>query len=366
MLLGTGLEHPQAVSAKPIDKGFRPVTPNPWVPVSSSTAPKCVDHLFVGFRGSGDQPRGFKDDGTQVTDARSWSPADFGATPRLRRRQLLAAPAASDHLGGTLGALYEAFRRRYLDTANIGFYSPGVSDFGILPGGRMTYTARAVSLSSEYIEAITSNSLDSHMAASTAISNYATNCPSTRFIVAGYSQGALMARNFLLKRADSPEFKGRIEAAVLVADPLFRPGDGKKFGLGFDADHQLSGLMTDNSLLEWSSGCLLNRGCVAAKLLTRTLKAALESFNVALRTWKLTSDGLENTTIDQLSTMVDRIGVVCDSGDGVCSPLRIYNGMMIDSDLLDRTPKKFDRHIRYKNKPSTWWDSVVEGLLSNR
>ena len=80
----------------------------------------------------------------------------------------------------------------------------------------------------------------------------------------------------------------------------------------------------------------------------------------------MTSDGLENTTIDQLSTMVDRIGVVCDSGDGVCSPLRIYNGMMIDSDLLDRTPKKFDRHIRYKNKPSTWWDSVVEGLLSNR
>ena len=62
----------------------------------------------------------------------------------------------------------------------------------------MTYTARAVSLSSEYIEAITSNSLDSYMAASTAISNYATNCPSTRFIVAGYSQGALMARNFLL------------------------------------------------------------------------------------------------------------------------------------------------------------------------
>ena len=141
---------PPGSTPSPIDKALT----NPWIPAPHRQSARCVNYLFVGFRGSGQQPTGFDENYVLKTKPLDWSTTDF-----LKNQPygtLMTTPAV-DHLGYTLGGLYEAVRIRYKKLGKtVGFYSVGVSDAAALgPGSLYAATpAPTVTKAATYIKTI--------------------------------------------------------------------------------------------------------------------------------------------------------------------------------------------------------------------
>jgi hypothetical protein len=135
--------------------------------------PRCAALLFLGLRGSGEDP------------------------------------SAQLAMGSTVYPVYTALR-----TA-----SRRVTGYGLpFPADRPTATeiARAAADLDRFLR------------------SRAQRCPSERIVVAGYSAGALIVGDAMQSRALSNEVRRRLTAVVLFADPMFNPADTRTAAGGFD------------------------------------------------------------------------------------------------------------------------------------
>ena len=342
-----------------------PTFENPWLPHPNTQSSTCTDVLFIGFRGSGEHPIGISEDGSPSTDNWiNWTSREYqengtreGTTP------------AVDHLGKTLGGLYAAISKRYRSKGKTtGFYSVGVSDTKQAGYGQ-NYAAPSVPLTiktdalAKYIISMKLDSLTAKGAVRVIIDGYSKRCPRSTFLIAGYSQGAVMARSLAL----SNPWPGRVNGVALIADPLFSKSDNT-YQTGFKKDHQVNGLL--KSLPE-----VFCDNDVAKKLCQGTdLKRFFKNFESGLKDWKAqkANKKLTDTTASSLGKFAQKIAVICDSGDLVCSPFRFAG--TFDSDVTDiLSPAGWlkiiaaggeIRHTKYGTKNSAWWNDRARDWLN--
>ena len=334
---------------------------NPWIPVPHRPEARCVDYLFVGFRGSGEQPTGF-DSNYKRTKKRAlinWPESSFLGNVRSQRFKMTPA---EDHLGRTLGELYDATRIRYQKLGKtIGFYSVGVSDAAIIGEGKLYAAVPPPKVNwAPWINSMNADSLNASGAVNGVIRRYRSQCGYTKILVAGYSQGAIMARVLTIQLGKP---SNKIEGVMLVADPLFSTEDKT---LAFPNDHQISGILRSNPL----ESCPL-LGIVFAPI----CGALFLNIWIERETWIRSSD-INKTILDQsaedLLKWSKRVATICDSGDIVCSPVRVVStplppplNLKIDSDLLKALCTLPCNHTSYgkvKN-PGEWWKARVKSWL---
>ena len=143
----------------------------------------CNDYIFIGMRGSGEK---------------------FG-NPNGGISQFASL------LGAPLGSLYDELNK-----------NPKLKN-KMTPEGVKGYEAADVALHIDYIFAVTKGS-GSEL--NTRYHEYYRACPKSKFILAGYSQGAYALHHFLdFTRKNAPQYLDRIVASVLLASPS-RPTSG--------------------------------------------------------------------------------------------------------------------------------------------
>jgi len=368
-LLLVGVSIPTSVSAVK-SSGRSPVTQNPWISFTPD-AITCVDVLLIGYRGSGDRPVGFNDQGKQTGDALPWSSRDY---IRLGKRKAPGSKSsidvAQDQLGRTIGNLYREVRRFYQKkNLSTGFFSVGISEIPLLgpPGAPTTslYYAPAVPRISpgawtRYLSSITGDALvqDSTRRIMSAI---AAKCPKTKFLVAGYSQGAIMARSLVASATKDASVATKITGLLLVADPLFRRDDAQ-FSLAFDNDYSTDGFL----LSPPACGPSLS-GKFICGLISAGPKNPISNVAVEVLVYRELLKDLLSTGVAHYATEWRRLGVLCDSGDLICSPVRVRLGKRVESDiprlLLEKTKILGMRHVKYGNQSARWWQLRVEKWL---
>lgn len=149
----------------------------------NSDSSRCTPYVFLAMRGSGQN--------------------DIDP-----KRPILNA------FGPELASLYEELSQRPKFKGNISW-----ANFPPKENRRVIYyKADGVSLSVDYVDSVVNNST---LSVATQIADYSKDCgASTKFILAGYSQGAYAVHwivNFL--EDNRPEIAKRIVAAVFLADP---------------------------------------------------------------------------------------------------------------------------------------------------
>lgn len=334
-----------------------PTFENPWLPHPNTQSSTCADVLFIGFRGSGEHPLGLDENGSPSSD--SWINWTSGEYQENRTRE--GTTPAVDHLGKTLGRLYAAISKRFKSKGKTtGFYSVGVSDTKLVGYGQ-NYAAPPLPITIDlaalprYINSMKLDSLKAKGAVREPIDKYAIKCPRSTFLIAGYSQGAVMARSLAL----SNPLPGRISGVALIADPLFAKSDNA-YQTGFSIDHQTNGVLKSLPEVFCSEYEVVKKLCQSTDL-----KRFFKSFKTSVEDWKdqEANKNLTNTTASALDKVTKKIAVICDSGDLVCSPFRLVspNPLWIDTDI---SPASFIRiklglairHTQYGTKSPAWWN----------
>ena len=366
LLLGSSI--PTSVSAVKTPSRV-PVTRNPWISYSPNEI-TCVDVLLIGYRGSGDKPVGFNDQGQQTGNAMSWTPRDY---TRLSKRKIpgskpsISIDVAQDQLGQTIGNLYRGVRTYYQKkNLSTGFFSVGISEIPLLspPGTPTTslYYAPAVPGASpgawtRYLSSITGDAL---VQSSTRriMSIIAAKCPKTKFLVAGYSQGAIMARSVVATAANDASVATKITGLLLVADPLFRRDDAQ-FSLAFKNDYSTDGFM----LSPPACGPSLV-GKFICGLISAGPNNPIMNVSVEVLVYRELLKDLLSTGVAQYATDWRRLGILCDSGDLICSPVRLKPKP--ESDLpriVSEKTRKGMTHVKYGKQSARWWQLRVEKWL---
>lgn len=175
------------VTTQPATARDVPAFARPVAAASSAAVPlttSCKNILVIGARGSGEAPQG----------SQSYSKAaDHGRGPTVAT----ATAALARGLGGLLSArtvpvVYPALSTSYL--------KPGKS----FPKRARQYLA-GVAVGKKFVLAL--------------LAQAESACPSEKFVLVGYSQGAMVMHQVLAAIAGRPDLLGRVAAAVLIADP---------------------------------------------------------------------------------------------------------------------------------------------------
>ncbi len=377
--LGVAVPAAARPESTPPSTRFEVLAPNPHVPVGLGQGPeRCVDVLLVGFRGSGAHPRGRTAQG-EVSNRLPipWRAADF-TTPRPAFQQRrYGVTAAQDRLGTTLAALYEALSDQVTAQGrSIGFWSVGVDDEAGFGYGRL-YKAPPVDVANlgAYLSSIR---LDALMTTLGPVleslvqgrNGRAPQCPDTELVLAGFSQGAVIARAAALDLLQQAEASGRpdsgVSDVVLIGDPLFERDDYDRFGAAFDDDHHTDGLLRLD-LVAW---CDRNR-------LTRTACTRYAGGDSRSRTWfrsvwnelRVFADqhpDLVASSAEDLAQRGTDVHLVCDSGDMVCSPIRWTSPFTWDSDIPEVLGGHPERTIHGTYAAEVDWGSVADQILTAR
>jgi len=351
------------------------LAPNPHVPRGPGLAPeRCVDVMFLGFRGSGEHPRGRTRTGSTSSERPvPWSADDFTVPDTDRQRTEHGTSAADDRLGPTLGALYEALRRRVSQQGRtVGFWSVGVDDSPGFGYGAL-YRAPPVDVAN-LAQYLTSMSLDSlaiglgRELESLFIGGNGRppHCPGTSVVVAGFSQGAVVARAVVLTLQERLQRAGRtsgpVRDVVLIGDPLFRRGEHRTHGVVHPSDHQVDGLLRidlvrlcDRTLTTRMMCAFTAMGTTSARTWFREVWRSLGEF--ARLHPRLLQVGA--AAIERGGT---RVHLVCDSGDVVCSPLRVVTAVRWDSDFPELFMRRPERTIHGSYGRTVPWDAAVGEL----
>ena len=269
-----------------------------------------------------------------------------------------------DHLGRTLGGLYDAVRIHYKNIGKtVGFYSVGVSDAAALGPGSLyaatpTPTFKTIQTTATYIKAITLDTMNASRATSKVLENYRKLCSSAKILIAGYSQGAVLAKALAFSFNQI-----EVEGVMLVADPLFNREIDKDFLVGFGNDHETSGIFrNDISLL--CDRNVLKYLCIRAGEVVPGFFALWAE----MLSWRNSAGkDLSTKTARDLLKVSKRVAVMCNSGDLVCSPIRVKTRPPgIDSDIVSLITNKELIHERYGKveNPNAWWKEIVGRWLN--
>lgn len=353
------------------------LAPNPHVPSHiGAGAPRCVDVLLLGFRGSGDHPRGRTSHGHPSQESPiGWSPHDFIRPDFDQQRSDVGVSVAQDRLGITLGALYETLHHTMTRLGRtVGFWSVGVDDAPGFGYGEL-YRAPPVDVAhlGSYLDSISLDSLTrqaGQIVGSLVLgtSSAPALCPYTQVVVAGFSQGAIIARAMVLnlqqqlKRLDRPV--SPVTDVVLIGDPLFRRQEHRRHGVIHRSDHQVDGLLR----IDLVALCDRNR-------VTRLICSFTAQGDGTARTWFREvwqslhrfvdmHPALLRTSTTHLERFGTRVHVVCDSGDVVCSPVRIISPMRWKSDFPELLRGRPGDTIHGSYHQRVPWQRVTDGLTA--
>jgi hypothetical protein len=241
----------------------------------------------------------------------------------------------------------------------------GVSDAAALGPGSLyaatpAPTLRTVTKAATYIKTIALETQIASNATSVVLTNYLQRCSGAKILIAGYSQGALMAKTLAFNFN-----KTKLEGVMLIADPLFNRSTDKKFLVAFNNDHQTSGIFRNDISLFCDRNPLTKSLCA----IVGTQIPGFFALWAELRNWRNSSPSnnyISTKTAEDLEKVSKRVGVMCDSGDLVCSPIRFVHGIpglpnAIDSDLENMIYFRELIHQRYGkvDKPGEWWKKAV-------
>lgn len=365
--------HPDIVTAS----GRWPA--NPLAPMGPQMAPaRCVDVLMLGFRGSGEHPRGRTREGKATRESGlPWKPNDFVQPDFAAQRQRFGVTAAEDRLGTTLGAMYEALHHRVTARGQtVGFWSVGVDEatgFGygalyaappvdVVGLGRYLDTIAVDSLMLEFMPVLERLVLGE--------AGRPAWCPNTNIVVGGFSQGAILARALVSNAQQLLRARriatGPIGDVVLVGDPLFRRHEHRRHGVVHPSDHQMDGLLRLDLVALCDRNRFMKALCAVTALGSGSVRSWFREVWSSLRVFAEQHPRLLRTSTSQLEQRGVRLHMVCDSGDVVCSPIRVISTLRWDSDFPELFTGRPERTIHGNYHRTVPWDDVVSGFWSSR
>lgn len=358
----------------------RRLAANPHVPVEAGQGPRrCVDVLVVGFRGSGDHPRGRTSRG-EVSSRRPipWRADDFtDPRPDLQRRRF-AVTAAEDRLGETIAAFYEGLHTAITGSGterSLGFWSIGVDDETAFGYGSL-YQAPPVDVAhlGQYLSSILLDSLTTTLGPVLADlvqgrAGRTPQCPGTELVLVGFSQGAVIARAAALDLAQRARTAGLahsgVSDVVLIGDPLFTREDHRRHGAAFDSDHHTDGLLRLD-LAAWCDGSwLARRACARYAGGDSRSRTWFRSVWTGLRGFAHLHPELLDSTTEDLAIGGTEVHVICDSGDIVCSPIRWTSPFTWDSDIPEVLAGRPEDTIHGTYATEVDWFDVAERVTSS-
>ncbi|MBT2568555.1 cutinase family protein [Arthrobacter sp. ISL-85] len=186
--------------------------PTTAVPAATTPSnPGCPDVLFIGARGSGEQDHPYHGMGPEVDSLYLQMATDLAATPvpslgrTLKVKSLLVVYAAADVKKTLSLSKTEATQ---LATA-------------LALGGVAGFTDYYVK---NHVDVYLASVAEGLKSATDELTTEAKQCPNARFVLGGYSQGALVMHDLLLNLSDkndpaSNALLRRITATALIADP---------------------------------------------------------------------------------------------------------------------------------------------------
>jgi hypothetical protein len=354
-------------------------TPNPFVPTGADGAPTlCVDVLMMGFRGSGEHPRGRRPGGETTANAiNPWQLDDFTTPDFAEQRRRLGVSVAQDHLGHTVGAVYEALHHRLRSQGrSVGFWSVGVDDSPGFGYGEL-YAAPPVDVANlaRYLQSM---SLDSLMREVLPVvqrlvvgdANREPWCPSTQIVVVGFSQGAVLARALVtnlhqqIRPAGPPH--PTISDLILIGDPLFRREEHTRHGVVHPSDHQVDGLLRIDLVALCDRSRMMRALCAMTASGSGSVRSWFREVWQSLRDFAQHHPHLLRTSLSRLHQHGTHVHVVCDSGDVVCSPIRIIATLRWDSDFPELLRRRPHRTIHGSYHQSVPWHDVIHDLTALR
>ncbi|WP_426511026.1 cutinase family protein [Dactylosporangium sp. McL0621] len=177
------------------------------VPLAAVSSPSCPAFTFVGARGSGETDKNFDGMGPEVMTAFKEMQGKLGATV-IRSVPVKYTAADVD----VLRKLYPAEQLLL-----------GLAVLGPLPARPSATVAFTASYKINHLDRFTASINEGITNAVATITSEAGRCGRTRFVLAGYSQGAMVMHQVLLRLEGNRVLYPRIAATVLIAD-----GDRKK------------------------------------------------------------------------------------------------------------------------------------------
>jgi len=177
------------------------------VPLAAVSSPSCPAFTFVGARGSGEKDKNFGGMGPEVMTAFKEMQGKLGAN--VIRSVPVKYPAADVDV---LRTLYPA-EQVLLNLALL----------GPVQARPAAAAAFGVSYKINHLGRFTASIDEGITNAIATIASEAGRCGRTRFVLAGYSQGAMVMHQVLLRLEGNRALYSRIAATILIAD-----GDRKK------------------------------------------------------------------------------------------------------------------------------------------
>lgn len=303
--VGSGPVALGAVLVSPWAGYVAPTVPSTPAPVQPSTALTCAPQLLVTARGSGEVPGGSAETATDPSlyDAFAYdsTKGGFGLDYRgmgMRLQELLtgetlvtdpwhvvngAQPALLDSLTPTQRASMQVYALRYAAT------SVDVPMSAV----QLYKTAPFIELHPERLgEYLVSILVGAH-SMTDLLSSQATRCPDQHFVLAGYSQGAMVIHMALsnLPADKLEQLAPRIDGVVLLADPLRNP---------------------DDYITELSTATSAGGGMVTEALAFPAAKGLMDAY--------LDAVGGQSMSVPYPQELAGRTVSICTSGDRVCDP----------------------------------------------
>jgi len=349
-----------------------PPAANPHVPTSPGMPPlRCVDVLFMGFRGSGEHPRGrTRTGGLTAQRPIPWRSPDFTTPDAARQHHEHGVSTADDRLGPTLGALYTALHQRTQQQGRtVGFWSVGVDDSPGFGYGTL-YRAPPVDVPNlaQYLSSIAVDSLAVGLGRELESLFVGTgqrppHCPGTSLVVAGFSQGAVVARAVVLDLQQRLRRAGRpaapVRDVVLVGDPLFRRHEHPRHGVVHASDHQVDGLLRIDLVRLCDHTFTTRALCAFTSLGTGAVRTWFREVWQSLDEFARLHPRLLQAGAADIERNGAQVHIVCDSGDVVCSPLRVISSMRWDSDFPELLMRRPERTIHGTYHRTVPWAEVV-------
>ncbi len=288
----------------------------------------CPDYLFVGARGSGEQtphqkgqknrdPYSAKEQGLPV----EWMGRTVGTMFQTlavdKDRALAILGTSNPSKKKTVAWLSYGVGKNLTSYPAIDV--PSIGKFG---SEIQNYTAEVSILNVGLLK--------------TTVLPYASNCPNTQYILAGYSQGAAILR-LAIARLDpvaDAEFLKKIKSVILIADPLLSPSDPRLpvAGNGWTENRNTCGVV--RVIATDDLGCYSTTSTAKLKIVSKSFEV-LFSLSCAIppnkegslctsaqiRTVKyFIGKGESSAEIGQRQGIRNIISV-CFTGDIVCAPL---------------------------------------------
>lgn len=306
---------PGPVGSGPLALG--PVFVSPWVgytapsvpshpaPVQPSTALTCAPQLLVTARGSGEVPGGPVDMATDpdLYDGLTYDPAKggFGLDFRgmgMRLQELLTGETLVTDpwhvVNGSQDALLDTLTSAQRATMQVyALRYPATSVDVPMSAVQMSKTAPFIQVHpgrlGEYLVSI----LVGADSLTDLLTSQATRCPDQHFVLAGYSQGAMVVHMALsnLPADQLALLAPRIDGVVLLADPLRDP---------------------DDYLTELSTATSAGAGMVTGALQFPAVQSLVDVYLDAI--------GGQSMSLPYPHELTGRTVSICTSGDAVCDP----------------------------------------------